>query len=155
MVTLFALFEYFMEFRQALNNVIKYYFRSLAILSIGAIFILPILGFGETMVESYSQWNQVLHGLIPFLILFGFLKIYQGKFRLEVRKWTFKKVMRKMMYVALIFNVIFLINSMETITGYYLFGYYIIVITLVLFLIDLTCDLILTIFKGWVLWKEE
>ncbi|APT48349.1 hypothetical protein [Bacillus safensis] len=148
-----TLFEYFMEFRQALNNVVKYFFWSLAILSIGAIFILPILGFGEIMAESYNQWYQVLYGLFPFLIFLGLLKIYQG--RLEVRKWTFKKVMRKMMYVALIFNVIFLINSMETITGYFLFGYYIILITLVLFLIDITCDLILTLFKGWVLWKEE
>ena len=148
-----TLFEYFMEFRQALNNVAKYSFWSLAILSIGAIFILPILGFGEIMVESYNQWYQVLYGVFPFLIFFGLLKIYEG--RLEVRKWTFKKVMRTMIYVALTFNVFFLIISMETITGYFLFGYYIIVITLVLFLIDITCNLILTLFKGWVLWKEE
>lgn len=133
--------NFILKFRQTAINVLTIFHWSLVILSISAIFIIPTLGYGESMIESYNQWYVVITSTIPiFLALIAF-KICMD--RLEGRKLTLKKVMYLIGSLLLTYNVIFQLGTAKSLTGNFMVAVYVILITLLLYLIIWLCDLIL------------
>ncbi|PRS35731.1 hypothetical protein C6Y02_17110 [Bacillus sp. NMCC4] len=98
-------------------------------------------------MESYNQWYVVITLITP--IWFGLIvfKIYMD--RLEGQKLTFKKVMYLIGSLLLTYNVIFQLATWESITGKFTVAVYVVLITLLLYLIICLCDLILYAWKFW------
>ncbi|MFE5473833.1 hypothetical protein [Bacillus safensis] len=147
--------DFLIGFRQALRIVIKIYFWSLAILSIGAIFFLLILGYGEMMMRSYLLPLQLASVILLIMIralyinmwslVYDEMKVYEEK-----KQPIFNRLFRFLIYASLAWNVIMMVIFLEKSTEFHQV-YYTITIGIALIFIDLVCEAIqgtLTLVNG-------
>jgi len=138
--------DFLKGFRQSLRSVIKIYFWSLAILSIGAIFILLILGYGEMMMRSYLLPLQLAGVILLILIralyknmwslVYDEMKVYEEK-----KQPLFNRLFRFLIYASFAWNVIMMVLFLGRIPGFHQV-YYAITIGIALIFIDLVCEAI-------------
>ncbi|MED5094535.1 hypothetical protein [Bacillus safensis] len=147
--------DFLIGFRQSLRSVIKIYFWSLAILSIGAIFILFILGYGEMMIRNYLLPLQLATVILLIMIralyinmwslVYDEMKVYEEK-----KQPIFNRLFRFLIYTSLAWNVIMMVIFLEKYTEFHQV-YYTIKIGIALLFIDLVCEAIqgtLTLVNG-------